>query len=222
MADITLTLQGHRQINRALDWLTDKQIVDAAEIATRRTAFAARRELQDTLGKYFYVRRKQRLRSGIRVVGNKHPRKLGDVQAEVGTIDRYLAEHEQSQDQDAKRKPLKAKRRWIPIKARASKGDVTPPSKWPRRELRRKKGVKIRAFANTMNAFGTTAVPFVARRQGPERYPIDILWMGTKKQAQEIPRDWPALDEIQKMADAGFLDRVVQELDKAARRNGWR
>lgn len=224
MASFAVKFQAWRKLQHALSFLTDAQLdatlLGAAETAVRRTAYAARRDLRGSLDKHFYVRNKPFLDKGLRVKNKRRPKSLKEVQSEVGTIDRFLAEHEASQDTEATRPPLHAKRRWIPLKARTPKSRIMSRQTWPANEL--KKRVKLRAFANTFETKYGTAVPFVGRRRGPNKYPIEILWAGSAKTYQSIPSDWPALEYIEKQAEAGLLERLANEIDKAAVKNGWR
>lgn len=187
--------------------LTQTDAPEAAYVATLRTSLAARKRVVAELDSYFTIRRRSWIARGIRfkMHGSKNGR-LDAIYSQLGTVDDFMRDHDK-ETPPTLRKPGKSGHRAIPIGARPTPTYVTPPTTWPERMLRRKRGgtFKIRSGGRE----------FVMERTGAGVSGVRVMWVLQPEGTVIQPR-WPMTETVRQEVESGFMQRFTDELDKLA------
>ena len=188
----------------AFNGLMREQIPFATAVALTRTGVAARNAIRQDLPKHFTIRRPW-VANGIILVSAKK-KDWPNQKAIVASRDDFMRRQEFGGKKTARGSGVVA----IPLAARASKSDPTPPSKWPGRVLR-KRGYFV-ATIKTGQAAGKQAV---FHRTGKERYPLEVLYLLVK--SVEVPIRWDFRKRVEGVAQREYETQFVTALGAAIR-----
>lgn len=148
-----------------LDELARKQLPFVTALAITTTAKGARDDFRAGLDRKFVVRTPW-IRRGI-VMQAARKVDWPNVEGVVGTRDAFMEVQEAGG-----RKKAKQGRLGEPLGARPDKTDVVRRSNWPGRALKRP-----RTFVQTLAQGSRKGSAAVLRRQGAERYPLQVLFV---------------------------------------------
>lgn len=186
-------------------WLNQKvikQAVFATSVALYETAKLAADTVRNELPQEFTIRNTY-VGKGIRVKpsGSKMIRKTGrgieGMEAQVGTLDEFMAR----QELGGKKQAAAGKDIAIPIRDNPS--EITPKSKWPK-ALMRKKNFFIQNYKGHKAMF---------ERTSKSRYPIKMRYFF--KPSINVPKRWGMVDTITKVVEQHYDSIFMDAFDRA-------
>lgn len=197
---------------RYLDAAAAKQIPFVAAVSLTRLAQEGRADVIASLPEHFTLRGTW-LQRGIRY-RPAEKRAWPKTASWVGSVDDFM----EAQEVGGEKRPRSGKHLGEPFEARPTKEAKVPPSKWPGRQLRRK-----RTFVTTLRRGSRKGSLAVVRRATTEQFPLQVLYV-LRKSVQVRPR-LGMRETVQATMNAKLPSIFSAELQKAldpkrARSNG--
>ncbi len=198
-----------KSLRRWFEDLATKQIPFAMSLAVNMTAKDARKELQDTLPRYFTVR-SPRTKKGIRFEGS-HKKRWPDISATVGSLDDYM----RRQARGGTKRPGSAGYVAVPTRKLRGPGGTkkTTPAKWPKALIAKDEKKKVRKLEIRPGSAGNL---LLYKRAGGKRNPrFELLYVLARR--AKVPRRWPMEKIVEDVVASRWPIHIKAAMERAHR-----
>jgi len=177
-------------LDRWIDAKVKKQLPFAMALSLTRTAQDAQTRTRGDLAARFTIRRPF-VAKGIRIKSARKSARLGDIKAQVGTVDAFMA----LQDAGGTKTGRGGGRVAVPVGARPRQTSVTPRSKWPG-ALLKKPGYFLAPLAGEDGALGVWKRAGGKRRRGKARGGQRRKLQYVLTDSVDVPARWQFEDTV--------------------------